>query len=796
MAGRASREGFRSRIHVLGERLPLLRAAPRISLHDQPPTTWEAARTALLSLLFAAAVAASAPARIQRGMPLADALRQLQQAGVNLIFTTRIVTPEMLVTTVPPGGDARAVLASILAPHRLALLNGPNGSLIVVRAPGEAVAPKEKPPEPPPITMSGQIVVESEAPASPPAMEAEPGLSSDEIAVLPHIGDEPFRGLALFPGTTTQDASAEVQLRGGRRDETLIRLDGQELYRPFHLRDFDNTLSIVNASSLDRIDLITAPSAGFGDRAAGVIDMTSRRPSNQPHLRISLSMIDSAIQAAKTTDSGRLGWTATLRRGTTDIIGRVLGTISPSFSDAFVKVEYLPTANQTVVLHELASHDEVRLSESDESKQLHTDYFGQYLWLSHAVTFTPRLTAESTVSFTHTTQGRTGNQADTERSFAVRDDRRLAATSLSHHWTLEAGPRQTLGAGVEYDLFHAYYDYADARHFETPLVSLRSDDGLEAFALKNHFDQQRLSAYAFDRFRPVLPLTIELGVRYDEYSVDRDSRTNPRFSAAWSQDLDMFHFEWGQYTQSHRPYELMVEDCDAHFYRSEQSRQWTAGYERILSPFSFLPLESVGADVYERTVSSPRPRYRNLWDGFEPFPEGQLDRVRIAPDESRFDGLELSLRGRGTPRIRWWLNYTLASARDEIAGRQVSRETDQRHALNADVNVAAFHKWNVNASWTFHSGWPTTPLSLHGNTPVIGALNSRRLKNYHRLDLRLSRDWTASGGVLTFYVEGRNLYDRRNPSGRDLKLTASRLIFANERALGALAIAGLTWRWR
>src|SRR5206468_11449731 len=172
-----------------------------------------------------------------------------------------------------------------------------------------------------------------------------------------------------------------------------------------------------------------------------------------------------------------------------------------------------------------------------------------------------------------------------------------------------------------------------------------------------------------------------------------------------------------------------------------------------------LPCESLRSEVYQRTVSMPHPRYCNLWDGFEPFPEGQTDRIRVTPDESRFEGVELSLRGRGTPRLRWWINYALASSRDEIAGRAIARETEQRHTVNAVMNVAAWHAWNVNAGWTFHSGCPTTPLTLSGDSFVLGALNSKRLPAYHRLDLRLSRDRALAGGVLTFFVEGRNVYN-------------------------------------
>ena len=52
-------------------------------------------------------------------------------------------------------------------------------------------------------------------------------------------------------------------------NELLIRLDGQELYEPYHLRDFDNALSIVTTSRIAKVSLVTALPASYGDRAAG-----------------------------------------------------------------------------------------------------------------------------------------------------------------------------------------------------------------------------------------------------------------------------------------------------------------------------------------------------------------------------------------------------------------------------------------------------------------------------------------------------------------------------------------------
>jgi len=97
---------------------------------------------------------------------------------------------------------------------------------------------------------------------------ASVSLSREEIEALPHLGEDVFRTLSLLPGTTSTDLSAQFHVRGGRGDELLVLLDGQEIYDPYHLRDFDNALSIVAASTLERVNLTTAAFPVSSDPAA------------------------------------------------------------------------------------------------------------------------------------------------------------------------------------------------------------------------------------------------------------------------------------------------------------------------------------------------------------------------------------------------------------------------------------------------------------------------------------------------------------------------------------------------
>ena len=52
--------------------------------------------------------------------------------------------------------------------------------------------------------------------------------------------------------------------------------------------------------------------------------------------------------------------------------------------------------------------------------------------------------------------------------------------------------------------------------------------------------------------------------------------------------------------------------------------------------------------------------------------------------------------------------------------------------------------------------------------PVFGPVYGERLPAYHRLDLRASREWRPKKGVLTFFLDVQNVYDRQNVAGFDV----------------------------
>lgn len=281
-------------------------------------------------------------------------------------------------------------------------------------------------------------------------------------------------------------------------------------------------------------------------------------------------------------------------------------------------------------------------------------------------------------------------------------------------------------------------------------------------------------AFVSTRVQPIPVLVIEPGLRFDRHDHTGDREWGPRLNAALRLGRATVRAAWGQHAQAQGLHELDVADNEPVFHRAARAEHRIVSFE--------MPVHKtvVRVEAYERRSDHLPPRWENVDNGYELFPEVQSDRLRLAPNQGRARGVEVMLSGRAA--VAWNLSYGLAEAEEQLEGRWVPRARDQRHTWRGDVTYAPNARWEFSAAAQFHTGWPTTdvtyslaPLANGRRVTVAanGPIYGERLPDYHRLDLRATRRFQLRRSELRVFVDVFNAYDRVNVIGYDHRVTIS-----------------------
>lgn len=639
--------------------------------------------------------------------------------------------------------------------------------------------------------------------------ESSFSLGREEIESLPHLGGDVFRATSLLPGVAANDVTAQFSVHGGRRDEVKIVLDGQELYGAFHLKDYDNALSLVPARALAGVSLTTgAYPASQGDRMSAVLDLRTVDPPDGRQIVLGVSVLDLLASSSGRFSEGRGAWLLTGRRGSLDLAGKVIGNEDPRFWDVFGKTE-MATGLGLISARVLVAADDLGVDKGsgDEFERLNNDYRSTYGWLTHQATPSQNLLVETIGSWARIETDRGSSARDEEAGYVLHDRRDLEVVSVSQEWGLQLGPRHLPRWGFEARRYDAFFDYAKALEPEVVVVAPFSPPRRTEHRFLGSLRGEHLGLWASDRVTWRERLTAEVGARYDRHTATDDTLLSPRVSFGWRLgERSVVRAAWGRFYQSQRPYELQVEDGESALSPAELSEHRVLGYERFLQP-GRLGIDMFRVELFDREIDNPRARYESLLEPVNFFPEIEPDRVRIAPQGSTARGIEMLLRGSRGARFDWWLAYSYARAEDRLRGETVPRSLDQPHTLALDLNFRLPRKWDLNLAWRYHTGWPTTPVRagfvIDPEDPeegpelvaVFGRLNSERLPGYHRLDLRASRRWDLSSGRLTLFLDVQNVYDRKNLAGFDVELDeeAGAVVLVPERWPGVFPSLGVIW---
>jgi hypothetical protein len=600
-------------------------------------------------------------------------------------------------------------------------------------------------------------------------------LTREDAVLAPTIGGDISRVIELLPGVAAPDTSAAFNVRGSIAEDVSILLDGLELYDPFHLQSFHSPFSLIDANVVDRIEFFGGGfTANLGDRHGGFVEITSFVPGDSPRGELELGTLNSRFSYRSPISFASGSWLVSARGWYPEALFDTIelggpDTLDPRFGDVYAKASFAPSSRHLVSAHGLLSYDRVKITETDKDEKESVNALTRngYIWFRALSAWSDTLSSETLLSGGRIERIRDGLSASEDESVEVDDGREINFVGFKHDAKWQIAADHIFKAGLEVRKLDAEYKYLSEFSAE-PAAS--QSIGLDP-------EGTSLGVYAAYRTRVSQKLATEFGFRWDRQSYTGDNQLSPRFNAIWKAgERSELRLALGRFQQSQRIHELNIEDGDTTFRPAEVSEQAEASFLH-----GFPGGLKFRVDAYYRKLSDLRPRYENLFEPIELFPETSEDRLAVFPREARLRGLEVMLQGDASRPLFWWASYAASSAEDLdvsyrlsttdeiIDGPDAPRSWDQTHAGKFLFGYRWDDRWTLSMSGSVHTGWPTTPVSAVRSSdgsfevePIVKDRNSDRFPTYARLDVKARRAFSLPRGRLWLTLEVVNLTDQEN----------------------------------
>ena len=170
------------------------------------------------------------------------------------------------------------------------------------------------------------------------------------IEQLPDFGDDPLRALHRLPGAAA-GISAQAHMRGGELNETAVVLNGQRLLDPFHIRDYQNMFSAIDARAIAGMEVYAGGfPVRYGDKIGALVLVDALDPQEPRHNEVGLSVLNT-VSALRRHDRRRHRQLARLgpaqqsrgRRPRTARRARVLRFVRRAWRSAFPSAHTFPS---------------------------------------------------------------------------------------------------------------------------------------------------------------------------------------------------------------------------------------------------------------------------------------------------------------------------------------------------------------------------------------------------------------------------------------------------------------------
>ena len=203
--------------------------------------------------------------------------------------------------------------------------------------------------------------------------------------------------------------------------------------------------------------------------------------------------------------------------------------------------------------------------------------------------------------------------------------------------------------------------------------------------------------------------------------------------------------------------------------KPERTVQYEFGYKHAITNFLGLNVnlfykdirDLLGVEFVDTYTAASYARLTNVDFGSVTGFTISLDQRQIGMVSSTLDYTWQTARGNSSDPSE---TATRAAAGEDPRPREVPFDWDQRHTLNATVQLSREGNFSVSTILRFGSGQPYTPAIGSGFGAALEK-NSGRKPNGFTVDLRAEKSFALSGANMSFFVRVFNMLDTRYFNG-------------------------------
>ena len=309
--------------------------------------------------------AVSVPMRA--GATLESVLAALNARGFRIVYSSALVQPTMTLREVPTATRIDELLREILTPWNLRAVHAANGDWLIVSYAVPATTAEVSIVEDR-VESIDTIDVTASRVRLATAGASETFLIGRTCSACRTSPMTPCECSRCCPGSPVVTTRAALNIRGGRREEALLTIDGAEIHNAFHFRDLDGALSVLDTNLVQGIDFTTGGmTAEYGDFMSGVVDLQSRLPSADDEYRngVGVSFVSLYGRTSGTFADDRGSWQVSARRGFLDVLmERVVDDdeqLTPRYTDVFAATNFEISDRSSVSARLLLSDDDLKM---------------------------------------------------------------------------------------------------------------------------------------------------------------------------------------------------------------------------------------------------------------------------------------------------------------------------------------------------------------------------------------------------------------------------------------------------